>query len=81
MKVSDEELQQAINGFEKCDPFGRTMRINANGCGCHSCNPRAAWFVTCDICGCKRCPHATNCKFKCTNSNEPGQIGVLMEVE
>jgi len=27
----------------------------------------------CPICGNKRCPHATDVKYKCTNSNRPGQ--------
>jgi len=34
-------------------------------------------MVVCSICGNKRCPHAENPAFECTNSNEPGQIGTL----
>lgn len=32
-------------------------------------------MILCPICGNKRCPKAENDKFKCTNSNEVGQIG------
>lgn len=31
----------------------------------------------CLVCGNKRCPKAEDNKFKCTNSNEDGQIGEL----
>ena len=36
-------------------------------------------FYLCSICGNKRCPHATNHKLECTNSNEPGQKGSVYE--
>lgn len=29
----------------------------------------------CDCCGNKRCPHATDHRNACTDSNEPGQAG------
>lgn len=32
-------------------------------------------FIVCPTCGNKRCPHATDRKFECTNSNEAGQPG------
>jgi hypothetical protein len=32
-------------------------------------------MVLCPTCGNKRCPHATNHTFACTQSNEPGQQG------
>lgn len=31
--------------------------------------------IVCTECGNKRCPHATNHRLKCTDSNEPGQPG------
>lgn len=61
-----------------CLPPERWRR-NPNGCGCHTCNPNAGWFVVCDTCGNKRCPHATNHDLACTNSNEPGQKGSAYE--
>lgn len=30
-----------------------------------------------DGCGNKRCPKSLDHRFKCTKSNEPGQVGVL----
>ena len=32
-------------------------------------------MILCDLCGNKRCPHATDHKNPCTNSNETGQPG------
>lgn len=32
-------------------------------------------MVLCQICGNKRCPHATDHRHSCTGSNEPGQPG------
>jgi hypothetical protein len=36
-------------------------------------------FIVCSICGNKRCPHATDHRNACTNSNEPGQKGSSWE--
>lgn len=36
-------------------------------------------FIVCEICGNKRCPHATDHDLDCTNSNEPGQRGSWYE--
>jgi len=44
-------------------------------CGCRKCNPDAWWMIVCNICGNKRCPHATDHDCACTGSNEPGQPG------
>ena len=38
-------------------------------------NPVLFTFIVCIKCGNKRCPHATNHKFECSNSNEPNQPG------
>ena len=32
-------------------------------------------MVLCPICGNKRCPHASNHEYSCTDSNDPGQQG------
>lgn len=34
-------------------------------------------MIVCEHCGNKRCPHATDHDFECTNSNEPGQPGSI----
>lgn len=35
----------------------------------------ATRMIVCAICGNKRCPHSTDHRLACTNSNEPGQPG------
>jgi len=32
-------------------------------------------MILCNICGNKRCPHATDHELQCTDSNEPDQEG------
>lgn len=34
-------------------------------------------MIVCEFCGNKRCPHATDCGLKCTDSNKPGQPGSI----
>jgi len=52
---------------------------NYKGCKCGKClksaNILVWWMITCQICGNKRCPHATNCGLECSGSNAPGQKG------
>ena len=36
-------------------------------------------MIVCDKCGNKRCPHATDHRYECTNSNSPGQVGSVYE--
>ena len=47
------------------------------GCKCRACNPQMEGKIMflCEKCGNKRCPHATDHTYECTNSNEPGQKG------
>jgi hypothetical protein len=49
-------------------------------CTCEACMPQGSplegmRMILCAICGNKRCPHATDHRKECTNSNEPGQPG------
>jgi hypothetical protein len=53
-------------------------------CQCETCMPNdfltgGMRFIVCSKCGNKRCPHATNHIYECTNSNEPGQKGSSWE--
>lgn len=53
-------------------------------CGCWTClrerdEPRT-FMILCPICGCKRCPKATDHRLACTESNEPGQEGSAYSV-
>lgn len=48
------------------------------GCSCEACKPNTLMemrMIVCEKCGNKRCPHAQNHEYSCTNSNEPGQVG------
>jgi len=47
--------------------------------GANFFDPRLMRFFACQICGNKRCPHATDHRYACTNSNEPGQKGSRYE--
>lgn len=65
----------------------RDVEIPARKCGtCWTClegkvddvlgrELRTMHMILCETCGCKRCPHATDCQLACTDSNEPGQPG------
>lgn len=47
-------------------------------CGCLKCSPNIfpnLRFNVCPICGNKRCPHASDHNYECTNSNDVGQTG------
>jgi Holliday junction resolvase RusA-like endonuclease len=46
-------------------------------CACSACNPGAWWMIVCALCGNKRCPHAEDHRFACTNSNDSGQVGKI----
>lgn len=51
-------------------------------CWCETCRPNTLTdmrMVVCPDCGNKRCPHATDHRNACTNSNEPGQPGSSFE--
>ncbi len=37
----------------------------------------ASKMILCEICGNKRCPHATDHRLTCTASNDPGQAGSM----
>ena len=36
-------------------------------------------MILCQVCGNKRCPHASDHRLECTGSNEPGQVGSVYE--
>lgn len=47
-------------------------------CDCAKCSKNEIYMsrmILCAVCGNKRCPHATDHNYPCTNSNEPGQKG------
>ena len=73
--------------FYPCKPdiFALTYEPARPECGCfqcwegwaHSFDPpkHLDRMLTCDECGNKRCPHATDHNNPCTRSNDPGQEG------
>jgi len=68
--------------YHRLQPWTRNM----GDCRCFNClydqfDPNTGLRLTltrmvlCETCGNKRCPHATDHRFTCTGSNEPGQPG------
>ena len=54
-------------------------------CECHAClHKKGVRVITkmilCPTCGNKRCPHASDHRLDCTDSNEPGQAGSVYAV-
>ncbi|SOS28062.1 hypothetical protein CFBP3846_03655 [Pseudomonas syringae pv. avii] len=39
----------------------------------------ATKMILCPVCGCKRCPRASDHDLPCTDSNEPGQPGSVYQ--
>lgn len=77
-----------IEGFEPirltASEFELSQRTcsHQEPCGCRRCvEASSEWtglhlrMVLCEICGSKRCPHATDHRNECTGSNEPNQPG------
>ena len=51
-------------------------------CSCLKCSPNIfpnIRFNVCSSCGNKRCPHASDHNFKCTKSNDVGQVGIVIK--
>lgn len=74
--------RDAMAERERAERAGEPMA----GCTCERCMPNGnplsgdpVRFIVCAICGNKRCPHATDHRNACTNSNEPGQKGSSWE--
>lgn len=76
-----ERLEALVRQIGYCEePTYLEERIKAaEKCGCAACNPTTGLgrtrMIVCDLCGSKRCPHATDHRHLCTNSNQPGQAG------
>lgn len=71
--ATDEVMDSLIikNRFELYESTG-------TNCSCRACEQRtfpAIRLIVCELCGNKRCPHASNHNNACTNSNDVGQIG------
>lgn len=58
--------------------FKQPKSDETNKCSCLKCSPIEfpnIRFNVCSICGNKRCPYASDHEYKCTNSNDVGQLG------
>jgi hypothetical protein len=67
---------EKMNKTEKSEL--KTDGVGSLSCGCLKCSPNVfpnLRFNVCPICGNKRCPHASDHNYKCTNSNDVGQNG------
>jgi hypothetical protein len=76
-----EEEQRAVAEME-AELYASPDPILRDTCGCQTCRPITMTdmrMVVCSTCGNKRCPHATDHRLACTNSNEPGQPGSAYE--
>jgi len=80
--VSDGDLDVPEDRVDDSNSWDWGGRGNAYfyhiECGCHSCFEQpyvGGRMVLCPKCGNKRCPHASDHRIECTNSNEPGQLG------
>lgn len=62
-----------VKKVEECTCFSCIDEFKLEGAGGLPLN--AFVMIVCPLCGNKRCPHANNHRFDCTNSNEPGQKG------
>lgn len=74
------DTKRALDTLKSAEPEPESPCVDA----CYVCmdkpelglrNPAIRQMVLCRKCGCKRCPHATDHRYACTGSNEPGQTG------
>jgi hypothetical protein len=59
---------------ERCQDERDEGRVEIGGMVLHQ-----RGMITCETCGNKRCPKATDHRNECTGSNEPGQKGSSWE--
>lgn len=91
-KIGDDPHWREILRFFAADVLfevEKMMKYNVGStkvpekCSCRKCNPiesdSGTRMFICVKCGNKRCPHASDHAFACTNSNEPGQTGSVYE--
>lgn len=60
-------------------PHEMTECFEKAECHCQKCiranDMYPMFMILCPVCGNKRCPHASDHEYECTNSNESGQEG------
>lgn len=81
-EIEERSLRTATDNISEA-MSAETRQDWGEPCGCRKClesrNERAFIMICCPTCGNKRCPHASDHAFACTNSNEPGQAGSVFQ--
>jgi hypothetical protein len=68
--------EQQVKNCDLADVGGNEVALP--DCSCLKCKPNEfpnLRFNVCPKCGNKRCPHASDHNYECTNSNDVGQTG------
>ncbi len=77
-------MKDPCNGFMDHDKLESMLGVKLPDCLCATCIELSQpvgglilgqMMVLCVKCGNKRCPHATDHRYECTNSNASGQAG------
>ena len=75
--ASQSDIIQMLKEYES-QALRQPIVSGSLPCRCLKCSPNIfpnLRFNVCPICGNKRCPHASDHNYECTNSNEVGQTG------
>ena len=78
-KHSDAEPDYDCGNCVKCLD-GKTATLAVGSSETLDIPLLATRMVLCPLCGNKRCPHASDHRFKCTNSNDSGQEGSVYKL-
>ena len=76
--ITKVDMENESSKQEKKQALRKTDVSGSLPCGCLKCYPNVfpnLRFNVCPICGNKRCPHASDHNYECTNSNDVGQTG------
>jgi hypothetical protein len=77
--ITEKDFLEALNTIKAYNLQSQQPPVSGSlPCGCLKCYPNVfpnMRFNVCPICGNKRCPHATDHNYECTNSNDVGQTG------
>jgi hypothetical protein len=71
-RVTGQLAHAAVTDCENCHKCLQGKTVKSGQFTLAVTNTR---MILCPICGCKRCPKASNCALECTDSNKPGQTG------
>ncbi len=72
-----EKLEDARPYLDESAEQPAPTETRDRSCDCRTCwvQRMPGYMVVCHTCGNKRCPKADNHAFKCTGSNDVGQVG------